>query len=225
MPFLKYVCAVPTHVGTALVGTATSLHLPNSPRHTPDSPRHPPDPTTHTPPIDPRSLQKVVWKKEALPSDMQDLGLLIDDFAVLGDVEHSQTISVELKVGCGFVPPPLEGVSWVKSLVGPSALRRSQSEAVSQYDPLDLFSGNFDRIRSALSRLLDTPQDDVRVFRYGRQLQLPKYWPLLLVPRGIRPCAVGPLVHKYCDHKRITTNIPRGGGEDGGGGGGGQSSP
>ena len=56
---------------------------------------------------------------------------------------------------------------------------------LSEYDPLELFSMDPDRMRRAVAALLDSPQNNLRVFRDGR-------------PLPFRCCSVSLRLHTHC---------------------------
>ncbi|XP_052736909.1 inositol-pentakisphosphate 2-kinase isoform X3 [Vigna angularis] len=85
--------------------------------------------------------QRPVWRVDAARVDTQcDFGLLMSDHSLFahGSPRPSPCISVEIKIS-----------------------------RLSEYNPLDLFSGSKERIQKAIKGLLITPQNNFRVFLNG----------------------------------------------------------
>eukprot|EP00667_Euglena_gracilis_P002209 EG_transcript_2209 len=105
--------------------------------------------------------------------------LLMEDGSYVAGADHAETVAVELKLKMGHLPPPMSPTHWAKSLISRFAmqqfckLEQGLTGKVSSYCPLDLFSGDFDRTQSVVHRLLDTPQNNLRVF-YGDALLVPQ---------------------------------------------------
>ncbi|XP_057974166.1 inositol-pentakisphosphate 2-kinase-like isoform X2 [Malania oleifera] len=102
--------------------------------------------------------------------------LLISDHSIFPDsLEEKPCISVEIKPKCGFIPNSrfiTEGNSVKRSISRfrmHQFLKLHQNEVsqVSEYDPLDLFSGCKDRIHKAIKALFAHPQNNLRVFLNG----------------------------------------------------------
>ncbi|KAL1351641.1 hypothetical protein HN51_015535 [Arachis hypogaea] len=122
--------------------------------------------------------QRPVWRVDAAQIDKQcDFGLLMSDHSVFPhDSQGSKPcISVEIKPKWGFLPQSKfvsEGNA-IKTRVTRfemhQALKLHQGtiSELSQYNPLDLFSGSKERIRKAIKDLFITPQNNFRVFLNG----------------------------------------------------------
>ncbi|XP_042482693.1 inositol-pentakisphosphate 2-kinase-like [Macadamia integrifolia] len=122
--------------------------------------------------------QRPAWRVDAAKVDtLCDSALLISDHSVFprGALKESLCISVEIKPKCGFVPCSkfiAEGNAIKRSITRfrmHQVLKLHQGEIsqISEYDPLDLFSGSSDRIHKAIKALFTTPQNNFRIFRNG----------------------------------------------------------
>eukprot|EP00850_Spirogloea_muscicola_P001139 SM000004S15009 [mRNA] locus=s4:705433:708161:- [translate_table: standard] len=88
------------------------------------------------------------------------------------------TICVEIKTKCGFLPSAATNApgNAVKRCTSRFAmhqhlkLAQGKLDHLSKYDPLDLFSGSAPRVAAALDALLDTPQNNLHVFRDGAEI-------------------------------------------------------
>ncbi|XP_028176157.1 inositol-pentakisphosphate 2-kinase-like isoform X1 [Ostrinia furnacalis] len=73
---------------------------------------------------------------------------------------------IEIKPKEGFIPSTLKNSSkcfyCLKQYV---KLNKGQIDSISEYCPLDLFSGNKERMKSALLSLMDNPQNNFKFFR------------------------------------------------------------
>ncbi|KAG9148974.1 hypothetical protein Leryth_010585 [Lithospermum erythrorhizon] len=122
--------------------------------------------------------QRPSWRVDAAKvNDICDSVLLISDHSIF---PHSMgkdefCISIELKPKCGFLPSSefiAEGNAVKKSVTRfrmHQALKQLQGKIsqISQYNPLDLFSGSKERIEKAINDLFITPQNNFRVFLNG----------------------------------------------------------
>ncbi|XP_031399085.1 inositol-pentakisphosphate 2-kinase-like isoform X2 [Punica granatum] len=103
--------------------------------------------------------------------------LLLSDHSCFprGIMNDEPCISIEIKPKCGFLPSS-------RYIAKRNAIKRSitrfkmhqalkfhdkEVSKISDYDPLDLFSGSKDRMYKALKALYDTPQNNFRVFMDG----------------------------------------------------------
>eukprot|EP00271_Cylindrocystis_brebissonii_P001353 TRINITY_DN11626_c0_g1_i1.p1 TRINITY_DN11626_c0_g1~~TRINITY_DN11626_c0_g1_i1.p1 ORF type:complete len:710 (+),score=106.98 TRINITY_DN11626_c0_g1_i1:42-2171(+) len=92
--------------------------------------------------------------------------------------EVEDTICVEIKPKCGFLPtsPAIAPANEVKRHVTRFEmhqhlkLAKGEVPSLSDYSPLALFSGKLSTIRSAVDSLFETPQNNLRVFRKGREI-------------------------------------------------------
>ncbi|KAL5778047.1 hypothetical protein ACOSP7_010973 [Xanthoceras sorbifolium] len=130
------------------------------------------------------SVQKnALCKRPALRVDAAEVDthsdsvLLMSDHTLFPDgiFKGEPCIAVEIKPKCGFLP-----IS--KFIAEENAIKRSinrfrmhqvlklqqqQISELSEYDPLDLFSGSKERIYKAIKALYTTPQNNFRVFLNG----------------------------------------------------------
>ncbi|XP_054798297.1 inositol-pentakisphosphate 2-kinase isoform X2 [Prosopis cineraria] len=92
-----------------------------------------------------------------------------------GSLEASPCISVEIKPKCGFLPLSrfISDETAIKKSVTRFKMHQSLKlhqgaiSELSQYNPLDLFSGSKERIEKAIKDLFTTPQNNFRVFLNG----------------------------------------------------------
>ncbi|XP_065845213.1 inositol-pentakisphosphate 2-kinase-like [Oscarella lobularis] len=86
-----------------------------------------------------------------------------------GDVEETPipTFCIEIKPKCGFLPPPYNSICKF-CLFQRLKVKKGKWPYRSKYCPLDLFSGDVSRIKTALRCLLETPQNNLRIFHNGQ---------------------------------------------------------
>ncbi|KAL2973856.1 hypothetical protein AAZX31_14G070300 [Glycine max] len=124
------------------------------------------------------SGQRPAWRVEAARVDAHcDFGLLMSDHSLFayGSQGSSLCLSVEIKPKCGFLPLSkfISEVNAIKRRITRfemhQTLKLLQGEIsqLSEYNPLDLFSGSKERILKAIKGLLTTPQNNFRVFLNG----------------------------------------------------------
>ncbi|ESQ34585.1 hypothetical protein EUTSA_v10007647mg [Eutrema salsugineum] len=130
------------------------------------------------------SVEKIVtsqrpsWRADAASVDTNRSSvLLMDDLTLFahGRVEDKPCLSVEIKPKCGFLPSSsfiAEENAIKKSVTRFQMhqvlkLQENEISEISEYDPLDLFSGSKDRIHRAIRALYATPQNNFRVFLNG----------------------------------------------------------
>lgn len=122
--------------------------------------------------------QRPVWRVDAARVDTHcDFGLLMSDHSLFahGSPRPSPCLSVEIKPKCGFLPLSKfisEGNAIKRRITRfemHQTLKFLQGEIsrLSEYNPLDLFSGSKERIKKAIKGLLTTPQNNFRVFLNG----------------------------------------------------------
>ncbi|XP_028766319.1 inositol-pentakisphosphate 2-kinase [Neltuma alba] len=122
--------------------------------------------------------QRPAFRVDTAQIDMHsDSVLLMSDHSLFphGSLEVSPCISVEIKPKCGFLPLSrfISDETAIKKSVTRfkmhQVLKLQQGEIseLSQYDPLDLFSGSKERIQKAMKDLFTTPQNNFRVFLNG----------------------------------------------------------
>lgn len=106
-----------------------------------------------------------------------DSVLLMSDHSLFpyGTFKGEPCISVEIKPKCGFLPSSrfIADENAIKKNVTRFKmhqflkLQQLQISQMSEYDPLDLFSGSRERIQKAIKALFATPQNNLRVFLNG----------------------------------------------------------
>ncbi|MCL7023564.1 hypothetical protein MKW94_002315 [Papaver nudicaule] len=122
--------------------------------------------------------ERPCWRVDAARVNILcDSALLISDHIVFpdGTCKEVPCISVEIKPKWGFLPcsrflaegnAPKRSISRFQ-MHQALKLQRGETSGVSEYDPLDLFSGSIERINRALKSLFTTPQNNFRVFLNG----------------------------------------------------------
>ncbi|XP_055960223.1 inositol-pentakisphosphate 2-kinase isoform X2 [Mercurialis annua] len=124
------------------------------------------------------SSQRPSWRVDASKIDTHlDSVLLMSDHSLFshGIDTVRPCVSVEIKPKCGFLPISTfiaDRNSIKKSTTRFKMhqilkLRQCETSEVSQYDPLDIFSGSKERIQKAIRALYATPQNNFRVFMNG----------------------------------------------------------
>ncbi|XP_020238335.1 inositol-pentakisphosphate 2-kinase [Cajanus cajan] len=122
--------------------------------------------------------QRPAWRVDAARVDTHcDFGLLMSDHSLFvhGSQGSGHCLSVEIKPKCGFLPLSRfisEGNAIKRRITRfemHQTLKLLQGEIsqLSEYNPLDLFSGSNVRIQKAIRGLLTTPQNNFRVFLNG----------------------------------------------------------
>ncbi|KAI3788741.1 hypothetical protein L2E82_01514 [Cichorium intybus] len=122
--------------------------------------------------------QRPSWRVSDADVNTQcDYALLISDHSVFPQALHDEelSISVEIKPKCGFLPCSsyiLEEQTVKRSMTRfklhqTLKLQHKKVSQLSQYDPLDMFSGSKERILKSIKDLFSTPQNNFRVFLNG----------------------------------------------------------
>ncbi|KAG5538486.1 hypothetical protein RHGRI_019160 [Rhododendron griersonianum] len=106
-----------------------------------------------------------------------DFALLMSDHSVFpyGNLQGNFCISVEIKPKCGFLPVSrfISEENDIKRSITRFEMHQSiklhqrEISEISEYNPLDLFSGSKDRMHKAIKALFVTPQNNFRVFLNG----------------------------------------------------------
>ncbi|KAK0576442.1 hypothetical protein LWI29_017570 [Acer saccharum] len=122
--------------------------------------------------------KRPAWRVDAAEVDTHSNSvLLMSDHTLFphGMFKGEPCIAVEIKPKCGFLPSS-------KFIAKENAVKRSMDRfrmhqvlklqqqlisGLSEYDPLDLFSGSKERICKAIKALYTTPQNNFRVFLNG----------------------------------------------------------
>ncbi|KAK1550330.1 hypothetical protein Q3G72_017362 [Acer saccharum] len=122
--------------------------------------------------------KRPAWRVDAAEVDTHSNSvLLMSDHTLFphGMFKGEPCIAVEIKPKCGFLPSS-------KFIAKENAIKRSMDRfrmhqvlklqqqlisGLSEYDPLDLFSGSKERICKAIKALYTTPQNNFRVFLNG----------------------------------------------------------
>ncbi|KAG7655156.1 Inositol-pentakisphosphate 2-kinase [Arabidopsis suecica] len=122
--------------------------------------------------------QRPSWRADVASVDTNRSSvLLMDDLTLFahGHVEDKPCLSVEIKPKCGFLPSSsfIAEENVIKKSITRFEmhqvlkLRENEISEISEYDPLDLFSGSKERILEAIKALYTTPQNNFRVFLNG----------------------------------------------------------
>nr|XP_043607382.1 inositol-pentakisphosphate 2-kinase-like [Erigeron canadensis]XP_043607383.1 inositol-pentakisphosphate 2-kinase-like [Erigeron canadensis]XP_043607384.1 inositol-pentakisphosphate 2-kinase-like [Erigeron canadensis]XP_043607385.1 inositol-pentakisphosphate 2-kinase-like [Erigeron canadensis] len=122
--------------------------------------------------------QRPSWRVNDADVNTQcDYALVISDHSVFPQALHDRelSISVEIKPKCGFLPCSryiLEEHAIKRSMTRFKLhqglkLQQKKISQLSQYDPLDMFSGSKERILKSIEDLFSTPQNNFRVFLNG----------------------------------------------------------
>lgn len=122
--------------------------------------------------------QRPAWRVNDVKADTQCVSaLILSDLSLFPHsvLKDEFCISVEIKPKCGFLPISkfIADENSVKRSVTRfkmhQALKFHQGKIseISEYDPLDLFSGSIDRVNKAMKDLFLTPQNNFRVFLNG----------------------------------------------------------
>lgn len=128
-------------------------------------------------------LEKIAKKVETLRSDKRRAESYIcttSKVALIHD-DHipPNSLVVELKPKWGFLPTcpliqsdsPKLSISHFQMLQR-SKLKKGEISKISQYDPLDLFSGTKDGIKKAIESLTENPQGNLKIFRDQKKSKL-----------------------------------------------------
>ncbi|PKA63890.1 Inositol-pentakisphosphate 2-kinase [Apostasia shenzhenica] len=124
--------------------------------------------------------QRPSWRVDATKVDtLCNSALLIADYSVfirsIGTLKEEICFAVEIKPKCGFLPSSefIAQGNVIKKHVTRFRmhqlfkLHNGEVFKLSEYNPLDLFSGKRERIYPAIAALLATPQNNFRVFLNG----------------------------------------------------------
>lgn len=122
--------------------------------------------------------QRPGWRVNTANVDcFSDSVLLMSDHSVFphGASKGAPCISVEIKPKCGFLPSSsyIADENAIKKNVTRFKmhqvlkLQQLQIQHLSEYDPLELFSGSRERIHKAIRALFANPQNNLRVFLNG----------------------------------------------------------
>ncbi|VVB07595.1 unnamed protein product [Arabis nemorensis] len=122
--------------------------------------------------------QRPPWRVNAANVDTShDSALILNDHSLFSQAISSggDCISVEIKPKCGFLPTSrfISEENMLKRSVSRFRMHQilkleyNEISEVSEYDPLDLFSGSKERVSQAIKALYSTPQNNFRVFLNG----------------------------------------------------------
>ncbi|KAF7140690.1 hypothetical protein RHSIM_Rhsim06G0029700 [Rhododendron simsii] len=122
--------------------------------------------------------QRPPWRVDAAKvNTLCNAALLISDHSVFprGSLKDQVCISVEIKPKCGFLPfsKYVSEGNVIKKRISRFRMHQSlkfherEVSEISEYDPLDMFSGSKDRVHKAIKALFVTPQNNFRVFLNG----------------------------------------------------------
>lgn len=130
-------------------------------------------------------LEKIAKKIEPSRSDRRraESQICITSKVALIHDDHipPNSLVVELKPKWGFLPScplipndsPKLSISRFQ-LLQRSKLKKGEIQAITKYDPLDLFSGTKEGIKKAIESLVDNPQGNLKVFRDQKKSNLDK---------------------------------------------------
>ncbi|KAL7594363.1 hypothetical protein Lser_V15G29883 [Lactuca serriola] len=118
------------------------------------------------------------WRVDnARVNTLHDSALLMSDHSIFPHAVHGEEfcISVEIKPKCGFLPISrfIRDVNLAKKRISRFKLHQilkfhqGKISQISEYDPLDLFSGSKPRVLKSIKNLFLTPQNNFRVFING----------------------------------------------------------
>lgn len=123
--------------------------------------------------------QRPPWRVNAANVDTShDSALILNDHSLFSQGATSgggDCLSVEIKPKCGFLPTSrfISDENKLKRSVSRFKmhqllkLEHNEISEVSEYDPLDLFSGSRERVSEAVNALYSIPQNNFRVFLNG----------------------------------------------------------
>ncbi|KAI3825493.1 hypothetical protein L1987_06983 [Smallanthus sonchifolius] len=124
-------------------------------------------------------LQRPSWRVDnGRINTLLDSAILMSDHSIFPHAVHEEEvcISVEIKPKCGFLPTSrfIREENAVKKRISRFRLHQilkfhqRKVPQISEYDPLDMFSGSKGRIMKSVKDLFLTPQNNFRVFLNGR---------------------------------------------------------
>ncbi|GAV88707.1 Ins_P5_2-kin domain-containing protein [Cephalotus follicularis] len=124
------------------------------------------------------ACQRPRWRVDAAEVDShRDSVIIMSDHSLFchSTVKDEPCISIEIKPKCGFLPTSRFIAEENANKRNVTRFRMHQLlklhhhdiSELSEYDPLDLFSGSKDRICKAIKALYATPQNNFRVFLNG----------------------------------------------------------
>ncbi|KAM9324114.1 inositol-pentakisphosphate 2-kinase [Gastrophryne carolinensis] len=88
-------------------------------------------------------------------------------------IEHRPIFCIEIKPKCGYIPSSALITKEIKKKVCRFCMHqhlkvsKGKWKRISKYCPLDLFSGNQERMHFALMSLLQDPQNNIKIFKNG----------------------------------------------------------
>ncbi|KAK1407974.1 hypothetical protein QVD17_39602 [Tagetes erecta] len=124
-------------------------------------------------------LERPFWRVESgRINTTLDSAILMTDHSIFPNAVHEEQVclSVEIKPKCGFLPTSrfIRDENAVKKRISRFRLHQNlkfhqgKISHISEYDPLDMFSGSKERILKSVKDLFLTPQNNFRVFLNGR---------------------------------------------------------
>ncbi|KAI3717650.1 hypothetical protein L1987_69404 [Smallanthus sonchifolius] len=124
-------------------------------------------------------LHRPSWRvDDGRINTLLDSAILMSDHSIFPHAVHEEEvcISVEIKPKCGFLPTSrfIREENAVKKRISRFRLHQilkfhqRKVPQISEYDPLDMFSGSKGRIMKSVNDLFLTPQNNFRVFLNGR---------------------------------------------------------
>ena len=95
--------------------------------------------------------------------------LLMEDHCFLTQAGPGPVLAVEIKPKQGFIHPQLQGEKYCNFCLKQIFKSRNGEDGAvkSKYCPLDLFSGDQARMETAIQNLMNTPKNNLRIFKDG----------------------------------------------------------
>lgn len=150
-------------------------------------------------------------------------GLLFHDYCTFPTAMSVETvgpvISVEIKPKMGFLPISIPPELNLKSricrfhLVQHHKLKAAKIQQISNYCPLDMFSGCPERMECAILELLHSPQNNLRIFKnrkliYGGERRVPLDLDDFLEGLSLEGSLVDGGIRDLCNLVRIALTLP-----------------
>ncbi|XP_047438988.1 inositol-pentakisphosphate 2-kinase [Mugil cephalus] len=120
--------------------------------------------------------QRPAWRCDKVMDIYSGCALCLPDLTspTLRQLTHTPPICIEIKPKCGFLPSPKHVSKDIKTKVCRFCMHQHYKVANgkwkrhSLYCPLDLFSGNRQRMHFAIRHLIEEPQNNFKIFKGGQ---------------------------------------------------------
>ncbi|KAJ4940479.1 hypothetical protein JOQ06_026780 [Pogonophryne albipinna] len=120
--------------------------------------------------------QRPAWRCDKVMDIYSGCALCLPNLTspTLHQPTHTPTLCIEIKPKCGFLPYSKHVSQDIKTKVCRFCMHQHYKVAMgtwkrrSRYCPLDLFSGNRQRMHFAIRQLIDEPQNNLKIFKGGR---------------------------------------------------------